>query len=375
MSNEAEILEGGYCNITNFINKDKQKETTMDIIGVIGWEVWDMDVVHMLNQIKDTTVINIRLDSLGGSIADGLTIHNLLLSHKAPVNITIIGKAASMGSGIAMAGDKVKMFESGMFMLHNPSSGMIGESKDFRSQADTLDNLKESLISLYSNKSGLSREKISNMMNAETFLTPQEALELGFIDEIIETQSMKAVAMAVPDFINLSKIPAFAQDLIKGNKNMSKEIKDAPIVEPEAANVEAKNEVNKPVVAVNVATSEDMIALIASNKAVMESNNLILTKIAEMSNTVKEANEAVEVAEANEAEAKKEVKEVKQEASNATAIATKMGVDLSSVNICDEEESKEDKTWQDTYKEMPSNTADERDAKADYRMKNLKEGN
>ena len=136
--------------------------------------------------------ITLRINSVGGSVFDGLAIYNTLRSHNGYVNIKIEGLAASISTVIAMAGDSIEMSENGFFMIHNPFGKSAGEAGDMRKTADLLDKIKNEIIEIYSKKSNLSAEQLSNMMDKETWLSSQEAVEFGFVDNI--TEAMKVAA-------------------------------------------------------------------------------------------------------------------------------------------------------------------------------------
>ena len=130
--------------------------------------------------------ITIRMNSVGGSVFDGLAIYNVLRSHQGYVKVKIEGLSASIASIIALAGDDIEMAENGFFMIHNPFGKSMGGADDMRKTADLLDKIKQELINIYANKTQLSEETISSMMDEETWLTSQEAKEMGFIDTITE---------------------------------------------------------------------------------------------------------------------------------------------------------------------------------------------
>ena len=130
--------------------------------------------------------ITIRMNSVGGSVFDGLAIYNVLRSHQGYVKEKIEGLSASIASIIALAGDDIEMAENGFFMIHNPFGKSMGGADDMRKTADLLDKIKQELINIYANKTQLSEETISSMMDEETWLTSQEAKEMGFIDGITE---------------------------------------------------------------------------------------------------------------------------------------------------------------------------------------------
>jgi len=122
--------------------------------------------------------INVRINSVGGSVLDGYSIVSAILSSKATVNTYIDGLAASIAGVIALAGKKLFMMDYGTLMLHNPSG--TNDSK-------LLDVVKDTLVTIISGRTGKTAEDISAMMNVETWLSAKEAKELGMVDEIISS--------------------------------------------------------------------------------------------------------------------------------------------------------------------------------------------
>ena len=112
-------------------------------------------------------------------------IYNMLKEYSGDVVVKIDGLAASAASVIAMAGDKVVMSPVAMMMCHNPSTQAFGDRVDMQKAMAMLDAVKESIINAYEIKTGLSRTKLSHMMDAETWMDAYSAKELGFADEII----------------------------------------------------------------------------------------------------------------------------------------------------------------------------------------------
>jgi ATP-dependent Clp endopeptidase proteolytic subunit ClpP len=147
--------------------------------------------------------INLHIHSPGGSVFEGHAIFNALRNHAGGVTTMVDGIAASMASVIAMAGNPVKIASNGFLMIHNPWSQAAGGSEEMRKQADVLDKLKDSLVKIYADKSGMSEEDISAAMDAETWFSAQEAVDFGLADEVFE--GMKAAAK-----IDLSAISAKA---------------------------------------------------------------------------------------------------------------------------------------------------------------------
>lgn len=129
--------------------------------------------------------ISVWLNSPGGDVFAGNQIYNMLKEYKGKVTIKIDSLAASAASVIAMAGDEVIMSPVSMLMVHNPATMIFGEAADFQSGIKMLSGVKEGIINAYEQKTGLSRAKISSMMDAETWFSAQKAVELGFADKIL----------------------------------------------------------------------------------------------------------------------------------------------------------------------------------------------
>lgn len=154
--------------------------------------------------------ITVRINSLGGSVFDGLAIYNLLRDHVGGVTIKIDGVAASMASVVAMAGTRVVMSESALMMIHNPNSEVAGEASDLRNMAQVLDQVKNSLVAAYHTKTKMSPNKIAAMMDAETWMSATEALALGFIDAVEKS----AVVVAKFDTKRMPTLPAKFKNLM-----------------------------------------------------------------------------------------------------------------------------------------------------------------
>lgn len=182
-----------FWKFNNWINKDNKKEAEILLYGVIGEDgYWD-DVTSKqfaedLKAVEDAVKINVRINSPGGDVFAGQAIYSMLKRCKSEVIVYIDGLAASIASIVAMSGDKIIMPKNAMMMIHKPWTITAGNANDMREQADTLDKIEESLISVYTDKTGLSAEEIKTLLEDETWLTASDALEKGFIDEIEETE-------------------------------------------------------------------------------------------------------------------------------------------------------------------------------------------
>ena len=157
--------------------------------GIIAEESWLFDEVtpkqfrEELNSCNGD--IELYINSPGGDVFAASQIYTMLMEYKGNVTVKIDGIAASAASVIAMAGTVTAMSPTSNMMIHNPWTGTIGDAEEMRTCAEFLDEIKESIINAYELKTGLSREKISELMTAETWMNAKKALELGFCDKIL----------------------------------------------------------------------------------------------------------------------------------------------------------------------------------------------
>ena len=145
------------------------------------------DVTEALNDLpSDVSEINVHINSYGGEVAEGVAIYNALKSHDAHVTTVCEGFACSVASVIFMAGDSRVMRASSLLMLHNASMGAHGDANAHRKAADDLDVITELSKTAYLSHAteSLTREKLTEVMNAETWVTPETALEWGLATEI-----------------------------------------------------------------------------------------------------------------------------------------------------------------------------------------------
>ena len=194
-----------------------------DEIGTYG-----ITAQEFINDIKDLkgSPINLRINSLGGDVFDGMAMYNVIKRREAKTTVYIEGIAASIATIIALGADEVVMAENYLFMIHNAWGGTMGEAKEMRKTADTLDKISGELIDIYRKKTGLSYEVLSEMMDEETWLNAEEALSMGFIDTI--SDSIKVAAK-----YDVSKFKNITQEQIQNklsininNKKMTNELKE-----------------------------------------------------------------------------------------------------------------------------------------------------
>ena len=158
---------------------------------------WGADAEYFQKELSGVGAvenIDLHINSQGGSVVQGLAIFNQLKSHPAQITVYIDGLAASMASYIAMVGDLVVMPENAMMMIHNPRSGSYGEAKDLVKMSEILAVAKKAMIGAYVEKSGLTLDKVSEIMDNETWLTGSDAMALGFVDTLEKDIDMAAVS-------------------------------------------------------------------------------------------------------------------------------------------------------------------------------------
>jgi len=170
-------------------------ERILFLNGTIASESWfDDDVTPQL--FKDELNsgdgdITVWINSPGGDCVAAAQIYNMLIDYKGNVTVKIDGIAASAASVIAMAGTRVMMSPVSMLMIHNPMTFAFGNTAEMQKAIDMLGEVKESIINAYELKTSLSRAKLSRLMDAETWMNANKAVELGFADEILQRDSLE----------------------------------------------------------------------------------------------------------------------------------------------------------------------------------------
>jgi ATP-dependent protease ClpP protease subunit len=188
---------------TWFKIENKADKAEIFIYEEIGEDFWTGGGITAKNFQKELAEIkagqiDLHINSPGGQVFEGLTIHNLLKNHPANVTTYIDGLAASIASVIALAGDKVVMAENALFMIHKASGMVMGTSDDMRDFAEKLDKVNGSIATTYMGKTKKEEAEINDLMAAETWMTATEALDFGFVDEIAGEADMAACAKFVP---------------------------------------------------------------------------------------------------------------------------------------------------------------------------------
>jgi ATP-dependent Clp protease, protease subunit len=261
--------------------------------------------------------IVIRMNSVGGSVFDGLAIYNVLRSHKGYVNVKIEGLSASIASIIALAGDNIEMAENGFFMIHNPFGKSMGGAEDMRKTADLLDKIKQELVNIYATKTQLSDETISNMMDEETWLTSQEAKEMGFIDTI--TEPIKVAAS-----FDFSKFTNVDSKEVNNRLQLITNIKKSKMTEElkswfNGVKEEIINAVKGEVVA-EAPVKEEVSVVLSDNEE-------ITNKLTDLSNEKEELTSIISEKETAISELENKVSEMEAEIAKLNATETKVEAD------------------------------------------------
>ncbi len=169
--------------------RNSDESRTLYLNGTIAEESWfDDDVTPAMFKaelLAGEGDITVWINSPGGDCVAASQIYSMLMDYKGAVTVKIDGIAASAASVIAMAGTRVLMAPTALMMVHNPLTVAIGDSEEMQKAITMLDEVKESIINAYEIKTGLSRAKLSHLMDAETWLSAHKAVELGFADDLL----------------------------------------------------------------------------------------------------------------------------------------------------------------------------------------------
>lgn len=169
-------------------------------------------VVPLIEAVPDNEEINVKVNSGGGYVFDGWAIYNALIAAKSrgcKVIVNVDGIAASIASIIAMAGDEIVMAKASLLMIHKPTvdlwcCGSV-DSAFLKKEADALDQIQAVLISIYQSKSNLDSEAINSLVNTETWITPDNAVLMGFATSVSGTPAESKITLSENSFKNIFK--------------------------------------------------------------------------------------------------------------------------------------------------------------------------
>ena len=174
----------------------------LELYGTIAEESWFDDDITPAQFREELCAgdgpITVWINSPGGDCIAASQIYTMLMDYKDDVTVKIDGIAASAASVIAMAGTEVLMSPTAMMMIHNPATIAMGDHEDMQKAIEMLDEVKESIINAYEIKTGLSRAKLSHLMDAETWMNANKAVEMGFADGVLGDE--KAAEITVPAY-------------------------------------------------------------------------------------------------------------------------------------------------------------------------------
>lgn len=187
-------------------NEDNTRTLYLD--GAISEDTWYGDEVtpkQFKNELmSENGDITLWINSPGGDVFAASQIYNMLMDYKGKVTVKIDGLAASAASVIAMAGGEVLISPTGLFMIHNPMTLAFGDTVEMEKAISMLSEVKESIINAYELKTGLSRAKLSRLMDAESWFNAKKAVELGFADAILFSNTREL--NPDPDGVIFSKV-------------------------------------------------------------------------------------------------------------------------------------------------------------------------
>lgn len=184
------------------ITNASEDERILTLNGTIAEESWFEDDITPAMFRDDLSSgsgnITVWINSPGGDCFAAASIYNMLLEYPGKVTVKIDGLAASAASVIAMAGDRVLMSPVSMLMIHNPATIAMGDHNEMSKAIAMLDEVKNSIINAYAGKTKLSRKKLSQLMEDETWMDAKKAVELGFCDEIMKRNTDEDVTDETP---------------------------------------------------------------------------------------------------------------------------------------------------------------------------------
>lgn len=210
-----------FYQLTN-VSEDSATLYIYGDITSIKWFENDVCVYDLAKEIGDLNgkALTVRINSYGGEVAEGLAIYNLLKSYAGEVTTICDGFACSAASVVFMAGAKRIMPRSSLLMIHNAWTRASGDADDLRKAAEDLEKITQPSVEIYTSVSNLDADEIKAMMDAETWIDADEALDFGFATEISEEAAMQSLEDGI-----------LAKTVFK-NKQLEKRIKELEKAEP-----------------------------------------------------------------------------------------------------------------------------------------------
>ncbi|EAD4039515.1 Clp protease ClpP [Listeria monocytogenes] len=220
----------------------EQEERVLELYGTIAEESWfDDDVTPQMfrNELfSEKGPITLWINSPGGDCIAASQIYTMLMDYPDEVTVKIDGIAASAASVIAMTGTKVLMAPTALMMIHNPATITMGDHEDMKRAIEMLDEVKESIINAYEIKTGVSRIKLSHLMDAETWMNANKAIELGFADDVLKDEKQSEPTFSAYAFSR----KAVATNLLNKMAEKNKPIKAEETLKPQGRSIDELKE-------------------------------------------------------------------------------------------------------------------------------------
>ena len=162
--------------------------------------------------------LEVRINSAGGLVSEGMAIYSRLIQHKGKKTVIIDGMAASMASLIAMAGDEILISEAGLIMIHHPMNIMMGNAEELRKGASDLDVMAEAVANIYAKRTGKPYDEIWQMMSDETYMNAEDAIEMGFATSVLSAGNDEEPQMISMAHLKVKALPEFAATMCISGK-------------------------------------------------------------------------------------------------------------------------------------------------------------
>lgn len=232
-----------------YVDEDQQT-ANINIYGDITsypWTEKDVSAYNLSKEIDglDVEQINIYLNSYGGEVAEGIAIYNSLKRHKAAVKTVCDGMACSIASVIFMAGDERIMNNASLLMIHNAWTYTSGNADQLRKEADDLDKISNLSVKAYMEHINISEEELRTLLDAETFLSPDEALEYGFATAIIGDKKSDKASQSAKKTLQKMILAKALEDKEEDNEELDdpdKDNKTKEATEPDAPEKETETD-------------------------------------------------------------------------------------------------------------------------------------
>lgn len=207
------------------LKADAGKTPVLSIFDDIG--AYGVSAKSFLNDLRTVTTdeVDVEINSPGGDVFAGLAIYNGLRASGKKINVKVLGLAASAASLVAMAGDTIEMPENAFMMIHNPWGFAMGGADEMRNTADVLDKIGTGLVSTYAKRTGKTDQEITALLDAETWMTAQEAVDAGFATSVTAALAVKA---------------SYSEDRLPENVRLAFKAQAPAPVEPAPAEVAAR---------------------------------------------------------------------------------------------------------------------------------------